>query len=71
MKLFALLSTLLASTLLPRASATALTTAVGANQRLCFHADADKEGEKIGVSDRLQPGLAISYLTRMLTSSHL
>lgn len=53
MKLFALLSTLLASTLLPRASATALTTAVGANQRLCFHADADKEGEKIGVSDRL------------------
>ena len=28
----------------------ALTTAIGANERLCFYADVDKAGEKIGVS---------------------
>lgn len=39
--------------LLPSVYATALTTAVHANQRLCFHADADKAGEKIGVRDKL------------------
>jgi hypothetical protein len=31
-------------------SATALTTTIPPNQRLCFYADVDKEGEKIGVS---------------------
>jgi protein ERP2 len=30
--------------------ATALTTAIAANERLCFYADVDKAGEKIGVS---------------------
>ena len=32
------------------AAATALTTAIAANERLCFYADVDKAGEKIGVS---------------------
>jgi hypothetical protein len=27
----------------------ALTTTIGANERLCFYADVDKAGEKIGV----------------------
>ena len=31
------------------AHATALTTAIGPNERLCFFADVDKAGEKIGV----------------------
>ena len=31
-------------------AASALSTAIAANQRLCFHADVDKAGEKIGVS---------------------
>ncbi len=31
------------------ANASALTTAIGANERLCFFADVDKAGEKIGV----------------------
>lgn len=30
-------------------NAAALTTALGANERLCFYADIDKVGEKIGV----------------------
>jgi hypothetical protein len=30
--------------------ASALTTAISANQRLCFFADVDKQGEKIGAS---------------------
>lgn len=30
--------------------ATALTTAIGPNERLCFYTDVDKAGEKIGVS---------------------
>lgn len=32
-----------------RTHAAALTTAIGANERVCFYADADKAGEKIGV----------------------
>lgn len=31
--------------------AAALTTAISANERLCFYADVDKAGEKIGVRD--------------------
>ena len=31
------------------ASASALTTAISPNERLCFFADVDKVGEKIGV----------------------
>ena len=34
----------------PTATSTALTTAISANERLCFYADVDKAGEKIGVS---------------------
>lgn len=40
------------------AHATALTTAIGPNERLCFFADVDKAGEKIGV--RGKP-FSISY----------
>jgi protein ERP2 len=36
--------------LLPSARSSALTTAIAANERLCFYVDADKAGEKIGVS---------------------
>ena len=36
--------------LIGTAHASALTTAIGANERLCFYADVDKAGEKIGVS---------------------
>ncbi len=35
--------------LLSAASATALTTAIAANERVCFYADVDKAGEKLGV----------------------
>lgn len=34
----------------PGVQASALTTTVGPNEKLCFYADVDKEGEKIGVS---------------------
>lgn len=48
---------LLASVLLPLAvRGSALTTAIGPNERLCFYADVDKAGEKIGVRP-----LLISY----------
>jgi len=33
-----------------RAYASALTTAIAPNERLCFYADVDKPGEKIGVT---------------------
>jgi hypothetical protein len=29
----------------------ALTTTIGPNEKLCFYADVDKEGEKLGVSN--------------------
>jgi len=45
-----------ATQLLPQVWATALTTAVAANQRLCFHADVDKAGEKIGFYFAVQSG---------------
>lgn len=32
-----------------RAHAVALTTSIAANDRVCFYADVDKAGEKIGV----------------------
>lgn len=43
-----LLATLVQQIHLIRASA--LTASISANQRLCFFADVDKTGEKIGVS---------------------
>ena len=49
--LYLLLSCLiLLLNLASKVDATALTTAIGANERLCFYADVDKAGEKIGVS---------------------
>lgn len=39
----------LLSFLLSGAHASALTTSIAANERLCFYADVDKAGEKIGV----------------------
>lgn len=33
--------------------ASALTTAIGPNERLCFYAEVDKPGEKIGVRPAL------------------
>ena len=36
------------------ASASALTTAISPNERLCFFADVDKVGEKIGVRPHIQ-----------------
>lgn len=35
--------------------ATALTTVIAPNERLCFYADVDKAGEKIGASASAQP----------------
>ena len=51
-----LLSALLAATalVLPAlVESTALTTPISPNERLCFYADVDKAGEKIGVSVHL------------------
>lgn len=57
---------LVVSFLLPAAvRGSALTTAISANERLCFYADADKAGEKIGVSRHLNvvhDSLLTSYL---------
>ncbi|KAK7018587.1 endosomal cargo receptor [Favolaschia claudopus] len=39
-----------------RVQASALTTAIAANERLCFYADVDKEGEKIGFYFAVQSG---------------
>lgn len=51
MLLFALLaSSLLSLASIRRVEASALTTIIAANERLCFYADVDKAGEKIGVS---------------------
>lgn len=36
--------------IMPLVQATALTTSLAPNERLCFYADVDKAGEKIGVS---------------------
>lgn len=33
-------------------NASALTTAIAPNERLCFYADVDKAGEKIGASQQ-------------------
>ena len=53
---FALLLSLFCFLQLARRShATALTTAIGANERICFYADVDKAGEKLGV--RIPPSL--------------
>lgn len=38
-----------------RVKATALTTIIAPNERLCFYADVDKAGEKIGASAPAHP----------------
>ena len=43
------LSVLAAFAFVEYVAATALTTAIAANERLCFYADVDKAGEKLGV----------------------
>ncbi|KAL1742511.1 emp24/gp25L/p24 family/GOLD-domain-containing protein [Schizophyllum fasciatum] len=52
--LFGIISALLF--LLPAARATAFTTTIGANERLCFYADVDKPKEKIGFYFAVQAG---------------
>ncbi|KAJ3480360.1 hypothetical protein NLI96_g8412 [Meripilus lineatus] len=55
--LYLLLSCLiLLLNLASKVDATALTTAIGANERLCFYADVDKAGEKIGFYFAVQSG---------------
>ena len=51
------------------ASASALTTAISPNERLCFFADVDKVGEKIGVRVHLPAPCII--LTSLCSSSTL
>ena len=43
--------TLLFSFLPRHVRGSSLTTTIGPNEKLCFYADVDKEGEKIGVSN--------------------
>ena len=45
-----LILTLTSLLLANRAHASALTTAIAPNERLCFYVDVDKAGEKIGVT---------------------
>lgn len=45
-----LLSLLLCFYLAVTTNASALTTPIAANEKLCFYADVDKAGEKIGAS---------------------
>jgi len=54
--LLPLLSFLFLLGLAGTARASALTTAIGANERLCFYADVDKAGEKIGFYFAVQAG---------------
>lgn len=58
----------LALSLLPLSvSASALTTAIGPNERLCFYADVDKAGEKIGV----RPSILSQHLFVLLLICNL
>ncbi|TDL30054.1 hypothetical protein BD410DRAFT_817891 [Rickenella mellea] len=55
--MFAITLTLLLLALLPLSvKSSALTTAIAANERLCFYADVDKAGEKIGFYFAVQSG---------------
>jgi len=47
---------------------TSLTTLLTPNERLCFYADVDKAGEKIGVRSLL-PSTVFLHLTRVFFSS--
>jgi hypothetical protein len=54
-KAWSFLCVLLPIWLAPLARASALTTTIAPNERLCFYADVDKAGEKIGVSSSFTP----------------
>jgi hypothetical protein len=43
-------------------NAAALTTALSANERLCFYADVDKAGEKLGVCLILSSSESTTYV---------
>jgi hypothetical protein len=62
-----LLSLLLISQLLLSVRGAALTTAISANERICFYAEVDKAGEKIGV--RLFLSLPFSHFAVLIVSS--
>ena len=67
-----LLSALLAATalVLPAlVESTALTTPISPNERLCFYADVDKAGEKIGVR-RLPPRVIHRMCMLMMMCPH-
>ena len=52
-----------------RSHAAALTTAIGANERVCFYADVDKAGEKIGVCLPASPHRAFMLTVTTLSST--
>ncbi|EKM74699.1 hypothetical protein AGABI1DRAFT_80792, partial [Agaricus bisporus var. burnettii JB137-S8] len=54
--MFSLFSLLLGAWLAVTAHASALTTPIAANEKLCFYADVDKAGEKIGFYFAVQSG---------------
>ena len=58
----------LLSFLLSGAHASALTTSIAANERLCFYADVDKAGEKIGV--RVQSCFFIRSVLQYICTSY-
>lgn len=49
----------------------ALTTTVGPNEKLCFYADVDKEGEKIGVSHVVWHYSTVISLTTFFSDSSI
>jgi hypothetical protein len=67
--MFPLFSLLLAASVAVTAHASALTTPIAANEKLCFYADVDKAGEKIGV--RPPPTLVVNLLSRQSSSTLL
>ena len=55
---------------LPRPTkSSALSTAIAANERLCFYVDADKAGEKIGVSTTCPRSLSLIERAQVLFCS--
>lgn len=61
-----LTSALFVLQILSSVKATALTTTVAPNERLCFYADVDKAGEKLGVRPNLSASVCHEKLTSIL-----
>lgn len=61
-----LLSGFFLLSLLRPVRSTALTTAIAANEKLCFYADVDKEFEKIGVRSFIQVCVPLDVDTLLL-----